>query len=50
MQGKGIYRNNAVFICQFVEPRKPLHVFRILIHPMQQDHHRVVLLRIVALG
>jgi|CZKR01.1.fsa_nt_gi hypothetical protein len=49
MQGGGIYGNNAVFIRQFIESREPLDVFRVLIHAMQQDHHRIVLLRIVAL-
>jgi hypothetical protein len=49
MQGGGIYGNNAVFIRQFIESREPLDVFRVLIHAMQHDHHRIVLLRIVAL-
>src|SRR6202140_1624631 len=39
VQSKRIYRNDAIFIRQFVEPGKPLHVGRALIHAMQQDHH-----------
>ena len=47
MQGNGIDRYNPVLVGQFIEPREPLHIFRILIHAMQQNHHRIVLLRIV---
>jgi hypothetical protein len=50
VQGERIHRNDAIFIGQFVEPGKPLHVGRVLIHAMQQDHHWIVLLGIVALG
>jgi len=48
VQCKGIDRNNPVFIRQFVEPGQPLNVCWILIHAMQQDHHRIVMLRIIA--
>jgi hypothetical protein len=47
MQGDGIDRNNAVFVGQFIEPSETLHIFRVLIHAMQQDHDRIVPLRIV---
>src|ERR1700693_5172949 len=50
VQSKRIYRNDAIFVRQFVEPSKPLHIGRVLIHAMQQDHHWIVLLGIVALG
>jgi len=40
-----IYNHNAVLIRQFIEASQPLNVFRILIHAMQQDHDRIVLLR-----
>src|SRR5579862_5006360 len=49
VEGGRIDRNDSIFICQLVEACQPLDVVRILIHPMQQDHYRIVLLGIVAL-
>jgi hypothetical protein len=48
VQGNGVDRNHAVLVRQVIEPSEALHVFRVLIHAMQKDHHRIVLLRVVA--
>ena len=46
----GIDRDNAILVRNFVEAREPFHVVGILVHAVQQDHHRIVALRVVASG
>ena len=48
IQGKGIDRNDAVPVGKFVKAREYLHVVGILIHAMQQNHNRIVLLWVIA--
>jgi hypothetical protein len=50
VQSERINRNNAVFVCELIKPGKALHVVRILIHAVQKDHGRIVVLRIVTPG
>jgi hypothetical protein len=49
IQGIGIDGDDAVPVSEFVEVSETGHLGRILVSPMQQDHDRVVLLRIIAL-
>src|SRR5208282_997259 len=48
MQRDRINGDNAVLIRQLVKSRQPLHVVGILIHAVQQDHHRIMLLRVIS--
>src|SRR5580704_1983969 len=47
MQSNRINRDDAVLIRQLVKSRQPLHVVGILIHAVQQNHHRIMLLRVI---
>src|ERR1700727_1225759 len=49
VQGKRINRNNAVLIRELVELGQALHIVCVLIEAMEQDHDRVMPLRIVPL-